>query len=320
MQWYVGYWMRGELATSIGARLALTPIQIMIADKQLNIEWREVPHPASGNGDDVHLPRAAVLATADLLTNENGLLVLITGKGGPRAGIWGRQLCIADSLEHGSAWTMMHAAVSRGWAVLAFDPNRNTDDDGRKIPGSKTPEEHCVTAWRAFVTGVSNGPAGPSPARQIGVIAHSAGGGWLISCLQPQHTPDDQLHRIRGLAFTDSIHTMARRKLDDARFEILSKRACQWRAGPGKLDDPMVDDRAPAGQLELGCGCECRRAGTEDHASTNFMAEKSIFKFLDFHMDHEFVPPTPMDAPSCSFEFDDPDDSDSSDDDRRRGR
>uniref|UniRef100_A0A7S1ITH8 Arb2 domain-containing protein n=1 Tax=Eutreptiella gymnastica TaxID=73025 RepID=A0A7S1ITH8_9EUGL len=314
--------------------------ELMVHDDDLGLQWVKLPVPP-GKAGPIHLttPRARVLATSDLHTNKKGLLVLITGKGGVRTGHWGRKLVIQDSIEHGSQWSIMRAAVERGWAVVSFDPNRNVDDNDRRIPGSETGEAHCIHAWRCLVTGlqkedgepepekhksapslrktsfanmkqslsasfsgsfaasmlrrssvtrqraVSQGHfMGASPAKKIAIVAHSAGGAWLLSCLQPQHTPAEHVQRIRAFAFTDSIHTMTRPRVGDRLYEMINKTGVQFRAGPWALDEVFPDDRAPKGQLDLGCGCEVRGSGTFDHSAVNFMAEQSIIKHLDAHM------------------------------------
>lgn len=262
------------------------------------------PPPPSGRARGV---RVRVLGSADLRTNGRALLVLMPGSGSVRAAIWGRQLCVADCIEHGSAVRYIRAAVSRGWAVVCFDPNRK-GPSGEPYDNGPKGAAHCAHAWRAMV-------AGASPARRVAVVAHSAAGSWLLGCLAPECTPDAQLGRVCALAFCDSIHTMAAARLDARRCALLKERGRHWRAGSGELDEPMEDDRAPPGAPELGCGCACVRAGTTDHASVCYVIFDSVWAFLDERMERaradaaeaaEGAPapadePTPADAqrPGC---------------------
>lgn len=255
--------------------------RILEADAAAAVSWTPVPL----TDDEVahappDAPRSMVLATADLLTNPHGLLVLVPGSGEVRAGIWGRKLCVTDCLEHGTMAAMFRAARRRGWAAVSLDPNR-TRSDGMAVLGSESAIAHCEKVWRRLVV--------PAAAAQIGVMAHSAGGSWLLHCLAAPHTPDDSLQRIAAIAFTDSVHTMASSRLDGPRMALLGARARHWRAGPGALDEAMDDDRAPPGRPDLGCGCECRYAGTADHASSNYAAWPSVVAWLDEHMEAAHV-------------------------------
>jgi hypothetical protein len=240
----------------------------------VGMRWRQLEPPANAPPG---APTGKVIETPDLETNTRALLVIIPGTGQVRAGMWGRGLLVHTSLEQGSSLGLLRHALARGWAVVCFDPNKLTSDSGETLAGSATREQHCYTAWSQRVIRAS-------PARRVSVIAHSAGGSWLLRCLQPDCTPDPHLLRLRALAFSDSIHTMAAKRLDPVRFRLLAAHGRQWRAGPGALDEPMVDDRAPTGRPELGCGCTCVRAGTEDHASTVYSSQASVLAFVDGHM------------------------------------
>lgn len=120
--------------------------------RELNLRWLELPG-STGNH---------VLASPDLETNTDTLLVLIPGSGSVRAGVWGRQLCVTDSLEHGSAVEWAQEALEKGWAVVSFDPNPNNGGDLNGTPC-------CVRSWQTFVES-------RSPAKRVVVVAHSAGG------------------------------------------------------------------------------------------------------------------------------------------------
>eukprot|EP01045_Picozoa_sp_COSAG04_P008461 COSAG04_NODE_468_length_13857_cov_28.468382_7_plen_123_part_00 len=117
-----------------------------------------------------------------------------------------------------------------------------------------------MQSWKAFVD--------TSPAANVVVVAHSAGGAWLCECLK--QTPPDQLGRIKAIAFTDTFHDAD--ALDATRRQLVRDHARHWRTGSAALDTPVGDER--------GSGCTCLSAGTTDHASTNFTAQSSIFAFF----------------------------------------
>ena len=120
----------------------------------------------------------------------------------------------------------------------------------------------CVRSWQSFVA--------TSPAKRVLVVAHSAGGAWLCACLA--ETPPERLGRITRIALTDTFQDP--RTLDPTRAELLRTRGRHWRTGSEPLGTPMADD-------ERNGGCATYSAGTLDHASTNYCAKDSIFRFFD---------------------------------------
>ena len=83
--------------------------------------WMQLAPPA----DPVRAPRCNVLASEDLWTNTRGLLLLMPGSGGVRAGIWGRTLCLLDSLRMGAMLECVAEGRRRGLSVLILNPNLN---------------------------------------------------------------------------------------------------------------------------------------------------------------------------------------------------
>jgi hypothetical protein len=89
----------GQAATRYAHERMLLP--------ELGMRWAPLPGAgAAGN---------AVLASPDLETNDETLLVLMPGSGSVRAGTWGRTLLITDSLENGSMIGWLRAAFERNW-------------------------------------------------------------------------------------------------------------------------------------------------------------------------------------------------------------
>ena len=162
------------------------------------LQWRDLP---AGRGADGN----RVLASADVASNSGTLLVLMPGSGRVRAGVWGRQLLVSDSVEHGSMVEWVQAAADRRWAVVVFDPNPN---NGGAISGA----DCCVESWRAFVA--------PSPAQRVVVVAHSAGGAWLLECLlRAEAAEAPRLGRLKAFALTDTFQSAE--QLDPLRARLL---------------------------------------------------------------------------------------------------
>jgi|MDSY01.1.fsa_nt_gb hypothetical protein len=132
------------------------------------------------------LPGCPVYHSEDFFTNDRDLLILIQGTGRVRVGVWGCALCINDSMRHGSMVEYVLRAKEQGFAVLVLNPNCKTECEG-----SRSKEEHCLTAWDRLVDDGTE-PKDPSldppsqevgsgssrkvsPARRICVVGHSYG-------------------------------------------------------------------------------------------------------------------------------------------------
>lgn len=128
-----------------------------------------------------------------------------------RPGQWARALCLNNTLDEGSILPYIDRAVHAGYALAILNPNQNsgpkapprnsfhfslllntpaplrreeffnTDKSyGRSryksmsIQGNEDPESHTIYAWERVVS--------RSPASQIVIVAHSAGG-YCTGCL-----------------------------------------------------------------------------------------------------------------------------------------
>ena len=95
---------------------------------------QEVTTGAPGSGAASSGCRGKFLATSDWRLNKH-LLIVIPGTGAVRAGVWGRQLCLVDSLEHGTALSVVSwAANEKGWGVV-----------GSSFPSSQHPTSPPTT-------------------------------------------------------------------------------------------------------------------------------------------------------------------------------
>ena len=64
------------------------------------------------------------------------------------------------------------------------------------MPGSETPRAHVVYVWDNFVR--------RSPARNVLIVAHSAGGAGTLHLFRER--TGEAVGRCRGVAFTDAVH------------------------------------------------------------------------------------------------------------------
>lgn len=74
-------------------------------------------------------------------------MVLIQGTGAVRAGIWSRKALINESIEVGSVLPQLLECKKRGWACLVMNPNKSTDEEGKKINFSGNMAIHASFVW-----------------------------------------------------------------------------------------------------------------------------------------------------------------------------
>jgi hypothetical protein len=129
------------------------------------------------------------------------------------------------------------------------------------IPENDSPPQHVIHVWDAL--------ASKSKAKDIVSVSHSAGGHGTVMLLR--YRPD-VMKRLRGIAFTDSVHGMSR-KDDKQVLDFVSKHCVNWVTSKKPLDSNL-------GYREQS-GCLCVSAGHEVHENTSSSSQISVFKFLE---------------------------------------
>jgi len=231
--------------------------------------------------------RNNIFMSEDALTNPNKLLLLIQGSGAVRPGQWARALCLNESLEIGSILPYLKKAVDRGYGVIVFNPNQTQmpkelvrpsreeffipgkprpqkQPEMIRIPGHSSPKEHTLTIWDDF--------ANKSAAKQIVIIAHSAGGVCTIQLLCSR--AKEILPRLSCVAFTDSVHSVSPSDPKPVR-KWLEKNAINW----VQSDEPLDTVQKP--QMFSSDGCPCVSAGHPKHEWTSGSAIESVWKYID---------------------------------------
>lgn len=122
---------------------------------------------------------------------------MIHGAGAVRAGQWARSVCINDTINRGTVFPAVEAALEQGYSVLIANPNLNMDPETRKrVPGNDSPDAHVRYMWQKFIR--------DCPAEGIYMIAHSMGGSCATYLMQA--FKQEFISRVKAIAFTDSVH------------------------------------------------------------------------------------------------------------------
>jgi len=245
-------------------------------------------------------PRCNIFMSDDALTNTQKLLLLVQGSGAVRPGQWARALCINDTLDMGTIFPYLERAKNAGYGVIVFNPNENSvviDTDNKDhlmkkafltakkppgmlnigsgskpprrapIPGNDSPPGHTIYVWDQFVT--------KAKAEKIAIVAHSAGGHCTM-CLLRERT-DEVLPRLKVIAFTDSVHSLALREKKVVK-KFLKENAINWVKSDRPLDSKITD-------YDRSGGCKEVSAGHPKHEWTSGCSVESVFKFLAFKVD-----------------------------------
>jgi hypothetical protein len=132
------------------------------------------------------------------------ILLIITGKGKVRSGIFSRHHILTSGLEPGTALPLIQMANQRNMKCIIIDPNARGDDVGMDtfditLRTLFEPQPQSTTTSANNNNNMNNG--------SIYILAHSAGGGLLVRYLLA-HPSSTLVTRIRCIVFTDSTHNV----------------------------------------------------------------------------------------------------------------
>lgn len=240
-----------------------------------DLEWQMV---VEGNASDSDREDSAKTTTTSSNTpirvlisrndsknqKERPLLVICTGRGKVRAGVFSRHHLLCTGLEIGSAFHLVQAATAAGYRVALFDPNVHGEAKGYD---TFTKSMRHVELQHP----TSNPPTD--------YLLHSASGGHFVRYLLEHGNSSNTGRRI---AFTDSTHNIQWLqphhphlwdKLQHPRDVVYFRSSSTPAAPPSGT--PCATDarwRHRFGQIRT------LWAGTHDHALTNWSAHHEIWE------------------------------------------
>ncbi|KAL7491344.1 hypothetical protein ACHAWT_000719 [Skeletonema menzelii] len=252
-------------------------------------------------------------------------LLIATGRGKVRAGIFSRQHLLTAGIEIGSAWHFVREARVRGWGVAVIDPNARgegvgfdtfkrsfsrlfvADDDTSNNNNNLCCETTKQMVRQQSVNSISSSIQSSS---SIYILAHSAGGGQLV-----RHLRDDStlLPSIKAIAFTDSSHNVQWCKNQPPLMEFLQKKNCVYvRSNDVRSSQSCVKVSSRGKEIQCGdksCSCVTQASGKEvntdhfwehrfgkiktvwagspDHSLSNYAGRDAIWGHFDEHTKEE---------------------------------
>eukprot|EP00557_Chaetoceros_sp_GSL56_P000219 CAMPEP_0176501888 /NCGR_PEP_ID=MMETSP0200_2-20121128/14439_1 /TAXON_ID=947934 /ORGANISM="Chaetoceros sp., Strain GSL56" /LENGTH=379 /DNA_ID=CAMNT_0017900881 /DNA_START=218 /DNA_END=1357 /DNA_ORIENTATION=- len=225
-------------------------------------------------------------------------LIITTGKGKVRAGIFSRQHLLVSSIEASTALAMVRDAKRRNMSIAILDPNARGDRYGMAtyqqsmevLFGSHSESAQMTSSMDTkdiqtskSVSTTTNG--------NLYILAHSASGSQLARYLLLTADGGHQFFsRIKSIAFTDSNHSIQWLKTHShissffqSSATLYVRSSIQWRDDGWerhKCGD-IVDTSRDENWLHRFGNVPTIWAGTTDHSLTNYTSHSLIWEHFD---------------------------------------
>lgn len=255
--------------------------EIMIEDGDL--EWVSVCE--AGNNPE---PIRALVSTA-LTKNEDTMaktptLLIATGKGKVRAGVFSRQHLLTTGMECATAVPIVREAKKRGMNCILLDPNVHGDR-----LGMATFEKSMAHIFEKLESDedTTSPDRPPLAQRDLFVLSHSQSGAQFARYLL--NKSNLYVPHIKAIAFTDSTHNIQwTREKKDLHHLLQSDRSVYFKVSKESPKDALtplettgeVVDTDHFWEHRFG-NVETRCAGTTEHSLTNWFARRQIWEHFD---------------------------------------
>jgi hypothetical protein len=226
-------------------------------------------------------------------------LLIATGKGKVRAGIFSRQHLMCTGIESATALPIVREAVARSLNVVIVDPNVHGDSLGM-VTFEKTMAGLFGARWESTVAGedeeqqqpTGSSSVAPLQSRDLYIISHSASGSQLARYLLEKS--DHYLPHIKAIAFTDSTHNIQWCKTadnEDLYHKLQSPECVYFRCASVRRDGNQWYLHSAGEKIQTDSFWQRRFgniqtywAGTNEHSLTNWYAHTKIWEHFDRYL------------------------------------
>jgi hypothetical protein len=233
-------------------------------------------------------------------------LLIATGKGKVRAGIFSRQHLIVSGMECSTAIPIVREAFQREMNVVMLDPNVHGDRLGM-ITFEKSmarifglwEQDEASDDNPATATADSSLYNPPLTSQDLFVLSHSQSGAQLARYLLEKSK--HYLPHIRAVAFTDSTHNIQWARANEDLHNLLQSPNCVYFKSSKEETYSYNNTTTSQGLLEplqtVGEEIQTdsfwqhrfgkittRCAGTSEHSLTNWFAQTQIWDHFDSHL------------------------------------
>jgi hypothetical protein len=262
-----------------------------------NLEWATIQdgcEPIRAMVNSNH----SVFLKSDSDMRDRPTVLIATGKGKVRAGIFSRQHLMCSGLESATALPIVRQAVKRRLNMIIVDPNAHGDAMG--FATFVKTMEHFKYIFRGTDAVSTNDESfarteGLCAAQDLYVLSHSASGGHLVRYLLDK--TDHYLPNIRAIAFTDSTHNFQWAKNHgniDLHNLLESPKCVYFRSSQSRqemdsnshwyLHSPGEPIRTDTYWQHRFGKIKTFWAGTNEHSLTNWFAHDKIWQHFDDHL------------------------------------
>ena len=218
---------------------------------------------------DNDIAQCQIYCSEDFFTNPK-CLIIIQGTGAVRIGIWSRQICINDCIEHGSMISYIKTAKEKKYSLIILNPNERNDDNKDKnkiIKEFTSMEKHCIYVYNNIIKKNDK-------IKEIYIVAHSMGGYCTVEILNKNK--DDLLNgKIKKIAFTDSVHGNHYKILDENCINVFKKISRNYVTSDEKVGKLILD------RNNSDDGVDNYSSGHIRHEYTSSFALLEVFKWFE---------------------------------------
>lgn len=229
-------------------------------------------------------------------TRSNKVLLIVTGKGQVRAGIFSRRHLITTGVESSTALPLIREAMQRDMKIVMLDPNVKGHQMGMEVVEASLEKLFFDRDEDEEVYVVAHSMAGAQLVRFLHKhesSGASAGGDGATQDATAPSSNDEAtrsfLGKIKAVAFTDSNHNINWTKNTPSVTNLLVGPSCLYIKSHKVHDEPKA-----LGEPHHHCDFWRHRfgdiktiwAGTHEHALTNYTARYHIWDHFD-----EFIHP-----------------------------
>ena len=220
------------------------------------------------------------------------ILLVITGKGKVRTGIFSRRHLLTSGVECSTALPMVREAKRRGMKVAMIDPNARGEQEGMSTFEMSVRALFGHTDWDKEGTGDERGPFTSeffNPYLHdcpLYVLAHSAAGGQLCRYLLDQ--AHHLLPQIAAIVFTDSTHNIQWAKRHESLQRLLESPACVYLRSSNVRNDNDWELKQAGDVVDVDHHWRRRFgniqtlwAGTTEHTLMNWTSHHQIWQHFD---------------------------------------
>jgi len=273
-------------------RLAMEySIELMIKDGGLR--WITTSAEVENQSEPIRvLVSTRIVEDESRLDNEPTLLIA-TGNGRVRAGIFSRQHLLTSGLECSSAIQFVREARKRNINLVIVDPNVHGDRVG--MATFELSISHVFHRWEKEEVMTEESTL---KQKNLYILSHSQSGAQFVRYLL--NKSDRYLPRIRAIAFTDSTHNIQWTKINNQEGlqNLLESDECVYFKRSDKITDHILAPLPTLGRVvETNTFWEHRFgkiktlcAGTSEHSLTNWFASKYIWAHFDQYLPNSKMP------------------------------